>query len=229
MIDQDYNTTRLSIARTPHFLSLALTPHFLRFGSILHYCMVGAGRLSRLSGGSSSPPSLSSSNNPVEFIIRRCLDKDPRTRILFSNLQKHIHQHLSWYNGIELSSLVFHRSVGFWNCHFRSLRTFLMGSFSTMRMKIKKLWFYTASSRLSYVFTNAPLLRKSQPNEYLARIFLLVVVWMTDGSALHSYKELTVDWFYTICVVLFYRFNLFYSNKVVWFPSPLWFHLSTRC
>ncbi|KAL5253366.1 hypothetical protein ACHWQZ_G013222 [Mnemiopsis leidyi] len=69
-----------------------------KFGSILHYCMVGAGRLSRLSGGSGtggrSPSSLSSSNNPIEFIIRRCLDQDPRTRILFSNLQKHIHQHM---------------------------------------------------------------------------------------------------------------------------------------
>ena len=64
-----------------------------KFGSIIQYCCVGAGRLSRLNNPSSTasnkPP-----HTPVEFLIARCMDEDPRTRILYSNLQKYINQHI---------------------------------------------------------------------------------------------------------------------------------------
>ena len=61
-----------------------------KFGAILNFCLIGAGRLSRI-----SPPSVTASSNPIEFIVSRCLDKDPRTRMRFSNLKKHINLHLA--------------------------------------------------------------------------------------------------------------------------------------
>lgn len=65
-----------------------------KFGCVIHYCRVGAGRLSRLSCNKTSALPSTSKEDPVDFLIRRCLDEDPRTRILYSNLQKHINQNI---------------------------------------------------------------------------------------------------------------------------------------
>ena len=58
-----------------------------KFGATLNFCMVGAGRLGRM-----SPQVTGSRGDPISLIIRRCLDQDPRTRILFSSLKRQISQ-----------------------------------------------------------------------------------------------------------------------------------------
>ena len=58
-----------------------------KFGSTLNFCMLGAGRLGRM-----SPLVTEGRDNPIRFIVRRCLDQDPRTRILFSHLKRQISQ-----------------------------------------------------------------------------------------------------------------------------------------
>ena len=87
-----------------------------KFGSILNFCMMGAGRLSRM-----SPPSAVNSKNPIEFIVRRCLDKDPRNRILFSHLKKHINQHLWSFTVIFADILLCHvmetLPIHWWQCY----------------------------------------------------------------------------------------------------------------